>query len=116
MLGKLDSSELKAAQRGDLYQLMAVALTKSGQADQALDAWARAASASPNDATVQYQYGVAALNSGDLANAAKALQRSVDSAPNGDNRKALVNVLMQQGRRSSGSTKTEAYRRATATI
>jgi tetratricopeptide (TPR) repeat protein len=115
VLGKLDSSKLPAAQRGTLDQLMAVALSKSGQADQALDALARAAAASPNDAKVQYQYGVAALNAGDLSTAARALEKSVSSAPNGENRKALVNVLMQQGRRSSGAAKTAAYRQATAT-
>ncbi|MDH3523223.1 MAG: tetratricopeptide repeat protein [Acidobacteriota bacterium] len=115
ILGKVDRTKLQAAQRGTLDQLLAVALSKSGQSDQALTALARAAAASPNDAAVQYQYGVAALNGGDLANAIKALEKSVAVKPSRDNRKALVQALMQQGRRTQGNAKTDTYRRATAT-
>lgn len=113
ILGKLDRSKLQASQLGTLDQLLAVALSKSGQSGQALTALARAASSSPNDANVQYQYGVAALNSGDLGAAIKALDRSVSVKAGGDNRKALVQALMQQGRRTQGSAKTESYRKAT---
>lgn len=113
ILGKLDRSKLQASQLGTLDQLLAVALSKSGQSGQALTALARAASSSPNDAKVQYQYGVAALNSGDLGAAIKALEKSVSVKAGGDNRKALVQALMQQGRRTQGSAKTESYRRAT---
>ena len=113
ILGKLDRSKLPAAQQGTLDQLLAVALSKSGQSGQALAALARAAAASPNDAKVQYQYGVAALNAGDLSTAITALEKSVRTKADGDNRKALVQALMQQGRRTSGSSKTTSYRRAT---
>jgi len=113
ILGKLDRSKLRGSQPAVLDQLLAVALSKSGQSGQALSALARAASSSPNDSKVQYQYGVAALNNGDLGDAIKALDKSVGLKPNGDNRKALVQALMQQGRRTAGSSKTESYRRAT---
>jgi tetratricopeptide (TPR) repeat protein len=115
VLSKVDRGKLQGAQLGTLDQLLAVALSKSGQADQALTALARAASASPNDASVQYQYGVAALNGGDLSKAIEALDRSVKAKPGTDNRKALVQALMQQGRRTRGDSKTETYRRAAAT-
>jgi tetratricopeptide (TPR) repeat protein len=115
VLSKIDRNGLEAAQRPMLDQLLAVALSKSGQADQALSALARAANASPNDAALQYQYGVAALNAGDLATAIKALDRSVQTKPDRDNQKALVQALMQQGRRTAGTAKTEAYRRAATT-
>lgn len=114
ILGKLNRSSLSGAQQGTLDQLLAVALSKSGQSGQALTALARAASSSPNDANVQYQYGVAALNGGDLSAAIAALEKSVSLSPNANNRKALVQALMQQGRRSSSSSsKTSSYRRAT---
>ena len=113
ILGKLDRSKLAGPQLGTVDQLLAVALSKSGQSDQALTALARAASSSPNDAGVQYQYGVAALNGGDLGAAIKALEKSVSLKADNSNRKALVQALMQQGRRTQGSAKTEAYRRAT---
>lgn len=115
ILGKIDRNQLPAAQKSTLDQLLAVALSKSGQSDQALTALARAASATPNDADLQYQYGVAALNSGDLATAIKALDRSVQIKADRDNQKALVQALMQQGRRTSGNAKNDAYRRAATT-
>ncbi|MCZ6508693.1 MAG: tetratricopeptide repeat protein [Acidobacteria bacterium] len=115
ILGKIDRSKLPVAQRGTIDQLLAVALSKSGQSGQALTALARAASTSPNDAKVQYQYGVAALNSGDLTTAIQALGKSVSIKPDAKNRKALVQTLMQQGRRAKGPTKTTAYRRASTT-
>lgn len=115
ILGKIDRAKLPSSQTATLDQLMAVALSKSGQADQALAALARAAAASPSDSRVQYQYGVAALNSGDLPTAIKALDKSVNVKPGSDNQKALVQALMQQGRRTrSDSTKADSYRRATA--
>ena len=113
VLGKIDRSKLPPQQAGIIDNLLAVALSKSGQSDQALAALGRAAAGSPNDAKLQYQYGVAALNAGDLSTAAKALDRSVRIKPDTENRKALVQVVMQQGRRASGSSaKTEAYQRA----
>lgn len=114
VLSKLDRGKLPASQQSSLDQLLAVALSKSGQDGQALTALSRAAAASPNDAKVQYQYGVAALNSGDLGAAIKALEKSVSAKADEDNRKALVQALMQQGRRTTGSAKTESYRRAAA--
>ncbi len=112
VLGKIDASKLPSSQRSTLDQLLAVALSKSGQGDAATAALRRAAQASPNDAKVQYQYGVAALNAGDLPAAIGALEKSVSAGANGDNRKALVQALMQHGRRSQGSAKTQAYSRA----
>ncbi len=114
VLSKVDRGQLASSQHGTLDQLLAVALSKSGQADQALAALARAAKASPGDASVQYQYGVAALNGGDLTNAIAALDRSVKAKPGTDNRKALVQALMQQGRRTRGDAKLDSYRRATS--
>lgn len=114
VLSKIDRNQVEAPQRPTLDQLLAVALSKSGQSDQALTALARAANASPSDANLQYQYGVAALNAGDLTTAIAALDRSVQAKPGLDNQKALVQVLMQQGRRTTGNAKSEAYRRAAA--
>ncbi len=113
VLSKIDSSQLQAGQRGTLDQLLAVALSKSGQGDAATAALKRAAAASPNDASVQYQYGVAALNAGDLGAAISALEKSVSISASTDNRSALVKALMQQGRRAQGSSKSQAYTRAT---
>jgi len=114
MLSKLERGKLPPSQQATLDQLLAVALSKSGQSGQALTALSRAAAASPNDANVQYQYGVAALNAGELGSAIKALEKSVSVKASEDNRKALVQALMQQGRRTSGSAKTASYQRAAA--
>ncbi len=112
ILSKVDSGKLPAGQKSTLDQLLAVALSKSGQSDAATAALRRAAAASPNDADVQYQYGVAALNAGDLSAAIGALEKSVSVAAGTENRRALVQALMQQGRRSQGATKTQSYGRA----
>ena len=115
LLGKIDASSLPKAQQPALHQMMALALEKSGDSGRALQQLAQAASSSPNDATIQYQYGAAALRDGDVATAVKALGKAVQLDPN-DTAKmnAYAQALVRKGRSSNGQAKTQAYQQASS--
>ena len=115
LLGKIDSSSLPAAQQTAVHQMLALAMEKTGNTDQALDSLAKAARAKPNDADIQFQYGAAALRAGDGATAATALAKAVQLDPNDlDKQKTYAQALLRQGRTSRGSAKTGAYEKAAA--
>jgi len=116
LLGKIDVSSLPAKQQPVLHQMMALALEKSGDSDRALAQLAQAARSSPNNATIQYQYGTAALRDGDTAAAVSALGKAVQldgSDPAKLN--AYSQALIRKGRSSTGQAKTQAYRQASST-
>jgi len=73
----------------------------------------KAAQSSPNDASAQFNYGAAAFNAGNVAEAIPPLEKAVrlDSKDVGK-RRALVDALMLQGRQTRGSNKTTIYAKA----
>jgi tetratricopeptide (TPR) repeat protein len=112
-LSKIDSSSLPADLQGFLAQLRALALTKTGQSDQAYAEFAKAARANPNDADAQYHFGTAAYNDGSTQEAVDALAKATRLDAN-DPRKwnAYAKALNRLGRESRGDAKVAAYRRA----
>ena len=115
LLGKIDASSLPAAQKPALHQMLALALEKSGDSGRALQQLAQAARANPNDATLQYQYGAAALRDGDTSTAVTALGKAAQLDPNDPAKlSAYAQALVRQGRSSTGKAKTQAYQQAAA--
>jgi tetratricopeptide (TPR) repeat protein len=112
-LSKIDASSLPSNLQGFLAQLKAVALTKTGQSDQAYSEFARAARANPNDAEAQYAFGTAAYNDGSTQEAVDALAKAV-RLDGSDVKKwnAYAKALNRLGRESRGDAKIQAYRRA----
>jgi tetratricopeptide (TPR) repeat protein len=98
LLDKIDASSLSAGQRGTFSQMRAVALEKSGRSGDALGALRDAARSKPNDAAVQYQYGVAAFNAGQISEAVRALGQSVKISPSTESRAAYVQALIREAR------------------
>lgn len=113
LLSKINAAGVPKERQALFQQLQAKAAAESGQSDRAASALEKAAAASPNDPTVQYNYGVAALNAGNIGAAVGALEKAARLAPN-DNEKAalLVQALLRQGREAQGAAKDSAYARA----
>jgi len=100
-LSKINAASLPKEQQGVLSQMRAVALTKSGQGDQAVAEFAKAIAANPNDASLHYQHGTTALNAGQLDTAVKSLQKSVQLDGSDINKKlALAKAAIKAGRMS----------------
>lgn len=116
LLGKIDVSSLPKSQQPALHQMLALALEKSGDSGRALQQLAQAARSNPSDATIQFQYGSAALRDGDTATAVAALGKAAQLDPNDPNKlNAYAQALVRQGRSSTGQTKTRAYQQASST-
>ncbi|MDX1501154.1 MAG: tetratricopeptide repeat protein [Thermoanaerobaculia bacterium] len=113
-LGQIDASKLPDQQKIRLAELQAVALTKTGQDAEALNAWAQAARLKPDDASAHFQYGTAAYNAGDTQTAIRALGRAASLDPrNPDMQSALVKALNRAGRETPGrDAKLQAYGKA----
>ena len=116
LLGKIDASSLPKAQQSALHQMMALALDKSGNSDQALAQLQQAARTKPNDATIQYQYGAAALRDGDLETAISALGKAAQlDASDPAKLNAYAQALLRKGRSTTGQAKSQTYAKASTT-
>lgn len=116
LLSKINPAGLPKERQALYQQLVAKAAADSGQSDRAASALAKAAAAAPNDAGIQFNYGVMALNSGDTARAVTALDRAVRLDPGDENKKKiLVQALVRQGRETRGPQKDAIYARAAET-
>ncbi len=117
VLGKIDASGLRAKQRVALHQMLATAFEKTGDDRRALVEKKRAADADPSDADLQYAYGAAAFNAGDLDGAIAALERAVrlDSRDAGK-QKTYAQALLRKGRTSQGNAKVSAYQKASQAL
>ncbi len=114
-LSKINSSALPKDMQGYLAQLKAVALSKTGQTDQAVAEFAKAANADPGDADKWFAYGSAAYSAGDTSTGIRALAKAVQ-LDGGDlaKQKVYAQALLKQGRTTKGNTKMDAYRKAAA--
>lgn len=113
LLGRMSSASLSKEQQGVYQKLYAMALDKSGQGDRAAQELAKAAAAQPNDANLQFQYGAAALNAGNLAAALPALEKAARlDARDANKLKAYVQALIRSARESSGAAKDQGYAKA----
>jgi tetratricopeptide (TPR) repeat protein len=112
LLSKLNPASVPKERKPLLLQLQAKAAADSGHTDRAVSALEKAAAANPNDAAIQYNYGVAALNAGQTSVAVGALEKAVRGAPGDlDKQELLVQTLVRQGRESKGPAKDGAYSR-----
>lgn len=113
LLKTINVSKLKSSKQGAYHQLYAVAMSKSGQSGQALDALKKAAAASPSDANLQYNLGRSALASGETATAVSALEKAARlNGNNSEIKESLVKAYIRQGREKRGSQKTASYQKA----
>jgi tetratricopeptide (TPR) repeat protein len=113
LLSKVNPAGVPKERQALFQQLQAKAAAESGQSERAVAALEKAAAANPNDATVQFNYGIAALNAGNVAAAAGALERSVRLDPSDlEKQKLLVQTLLRQGREAQGPAKDPIYGRA----
>jgi predicted Zn-dependent protease len=115
LLGKINPAGVPKERQGLFQQLQAKAAADSGQTDRAADALGRAAAAAPNDASIQFNYGVMAFNAGDTGEAVAALELAARLDPNDpEKQQVLVQALVRQGRESQGAAKDAAYGKAAA--
>jgi len=113
LLSKVAVASVPKERQSLFQQLQAKAAAESGQEGLAAAALAKAAAASPNDANVQFNYGVVSLNSGATATAVSALEKAVRLDPNDPEKlKVLVQALVRQGRETRGDAKDGIYGRA----
>ena len=113
LLAKVNPASLPKERQSLYQQLVAKAAVDSGQTERAAAALEKAAAAAPNDAGIQFNYGVMALNSGETAQAVAALERAVRlDAGDANKLKVLVQALVRHGRETQGPQKDVIYSRA----
>lgn len=113
LLDKIDENALSAGQQAAFHELSSVAYERSGQTDRALEALARTAGAKPQDANVQYRYGLALFNAGQTRPAVAALDKAIQLDPGDlDKKVAYVKVMIRSARELRGDAKQAAYRKA----
>lgn len=95
---RIDPSSLGAEHRAAYQTNKAIAFDKSGRGEEVMASLRDAARSRPNDAKIQYSYGVAAYNAGDSAAAVTALGKAVQLDPNPKHRGAYVKALVRQAR------------------
>ncbi|HUF77642.1 MAG TPA: tetratricopeptide repeat protein [Thermoanaerobaculia bacterium] len=105
---RINPSALPAALQAVYHKNKSFALEKSGRGSEAAAALAATARSSPNDASAQYAYGVAAYNAGNTAAAVQALGRAAQIEATAKHREAYVKALLLQAREDS-SKKTSSY-------
>lgn len=109
MLEKINRSSLPKAQQSVYQQMRAVALSKTGRADEALQDLREIAQGS-NTGSAWYSYGSAALSAGEIDRAVDALERAVRLEGDSRQKQAYINALIQQARSTdSSSAKNQAY-------
>lgn len=113
LLGKVNQASLSKEQQTAFGKLYTTALQKSGQGAKAQAELEKAARANPNDSNLQYQFGVAALNAGNTAQAVQALERAARlDAKSAPKQKALTQALIRQAQETGGSANDSIYARA----
>lgn len=113
MLQKIDVSTLPQTQQDEYHQMIAVALSQSGDPEAALGALKKLTETEPDNADAWYRYGTAAFNGGDTAAGVAALEKAV--ALDGQDRRkkeALSKALLRQARETQGDRKQAVYDRA----
>lgn len=105
---RIDPSSLKSNYQAAYNKNRAVALEKSGRRDEAFAAKRDTARSSPNDASAQYAYGVAAFNAGQTSEAVAALGKAVQLEPKTKYRESYAKALIRLARQDA-SRKRDAY-------
>lgn len=108
---RIDPSQLKSQYRAAYNKNKTIALEKSGRSDEAFAALRETARSSPNDASAQYAYGVAAFNAGQTAQAVPALAKAAQLEPKPKYRESYAKALIRLARQDA-SQKRDAYAKA----
>ncbi len=108
LFGRIDPSSLPSQYQAAFFKNKTIALEKAGRSGDVLGSLRDAARSKPNDAAVQYQYGVAAFNAGQISEAVKALGQAVKTAPSTENRTAYMQALIRSARENP-SQKSASY-------
>lgn len=108
---RIKPSSLSGAYQAAYHKNRTIALEKSGRGDAVLASLRDTARSSPDDASAQYAYGVAAYNAGEGAAAVAALGRAVQIEPSTKHREAYFKALVRQARQDA-SKKTSNYAKA----
>ncbi|HEX2164093.1 MAG TPA: tetratricopeptide repeat protein [Thermoanaerobaculia bacterium] len=113
MLQKIDPAALPKQQQDEYHQMLAVALSRSGNSEAALGALKKLTETEPNNSDAWYRYGTAAFNAGDTAAGVAALEKAValDGA-NVTKKEALAKALLRQARETQGDRKQAVYEKA----
>ena len=116
VLGKIDPGQA-GKHRVALHQMLAKAYEKTGDERRMRGQLKMAADAQPGNADLQYTYGAAAFNAGDMQGALTALSKAAQLAPNdADKQKTYAQALLRQGRTSTGNTKASSYSKASTAL
>ncbi len=98
LFGRIDPSSLPKQYQAAYFKNKTIALEKSGRSGDVLGSLRDAARSKPNDAALQYQYGVAAFNAGQISEAVKALGQAVKASPSPESRAAYLKALIRDAR------------------
>lgn len=113
MLQRINAGSLPKAQQEAYYQMLGVALDRSGNEAAALDAYRRLTQQAPNDADAWFRYGTTAYNAGQTDTAVSALERAVQLDGNDvAKQEAYAKSLVRKARLSKGNTKRQTYQTA----
>ena len=117
MLQKIDPSSLDKQKQEAYHQMMAVALERTGNTAQALEALHMVTETNPKDSDAWYRYGTMLFNDGQVAQAVTALETSVrlDGA-DARKRGAYAKALVRQARETEGSRKKATYDKAIQSV
>jgi tetratricopeptide (TPR) repeat protein len=77
VLNKINPSSLAKQQQGLYQQLMVVALDKTGRTDESLKYLRQMAQSNPNDSSIWFSYGTAALNADQLDQGISAVEKAI---------------------------------------
>ncbi len=113
LLGKINAGSLPKAQQGALYQMLAMALEKGGDEEGAAAQLGQAARVNPEDAEIQFQYGILALKIGDTDRAIAALAKATQlDSKDAAKQRAYAQALVRKGRTTTGTAKIATYEKA----
>lgn len=114
LLDQVDTSALPASHRAAVFQLRAESKRKLGNVQGSYQDYRQLAQLKPNDAKVQYQYGVTALKANQVQTAINALDAAVRLDPADASKKiTYANALMRKARETQDRTaKKTAYIKA----
>lgn len=114
LLDQMDTSSLPASQRAAVFQLRGESKRKLGNMQGAYSEYRQLAQLKPNDAKVQYQYGVTALRADQIQAAINALDTAVRLDPDDSDKKiTYANALIRKARGTQNRTaKKTAYIKA----
>ncbi len=108
VLGRINATSLKEANKTSLYQMRASANCGGSGIDDL-----KKVAQAKNDGETWAAYGVAALNENNMTEAISALDKAASLSPNDSKiRKSHVSALVRHARSSKGATKDATYAKA----